>query len=74
MADVLEDAHCWECVTCGHEWNCEAEPAAVLIVKDAHDGPGRWRLHYFDQGFEIEGVVAGPQGRYQGEGNLLGGG
>ena len=36
MADVLEHADRWECVTCGHEWEREAQPAAARIVKDAH--------------------------------------
>ena len=36
MADVLEHAERWECVTCGHEWEREAPPAAARVVKDAH--------------------------------------
>lgn len=36
MTDVLEHADRWECVTCGHEWEREAQPAAARIVKDAH--------------------------------------
>jgi len=36
MSDVLEHADRWECVTCGHEWEREAQPAAARIVKDAH--------------------------------------
>lgn len=39
MAEVLDHAERWECVTCGHEWPKEAVPeaaAAPRIVKDAH--------------------------------------
>lgn len=36
MSDVLEHPDRWECVTCGHEWEREAQPAAARIVKDAH--------------------------------------
>ncbi|RFC43608.1 MAG: phosphonoacetate hydrolase [Verrucomicrobia bacterium] len=35
MPDVLEHAERWECVTCGHEWEKEAQPAANRVVKDA---------------------------------------
>jgi protein PhnA len=33
MTEVLEHAERWECVTCGHEWEREAE---ARVVKDAH--------------------------------------
>ena len=36
MTDVLDHPDRWECVTCGHEWEREAQPAAARIVKDAH--------------------------------------
>lgn len=36
MTDVLEHPDRRECVTCGHEWAREAEPAAGRIVKDAY--------------------------------------
>lgn len=39
MTDVLEHANRYECVTCGHEWEREAQPDAPdapRIVKDAH--------------------------------------
>jgi protein PhnA len=39
MAEVLEHADRWECVTCGHEWPRELEPevpAGPRVVKDAH--------------------------------------
>jgi protein PhnA len=39
MTDVLEHPARWECVTCGHEWDREAEsdaPAGPRVVKDAH--------------------------------------
>ncbi len=39
MADVLEHAERWECVTCGHEWTGEqepVEPTVARVVKDAH--------------------------------------
>jgi len=39
MADVLEHAGRYECVTCGHEWERPAEPDAPdapRVVKDAH--------------------------------------
>jgi protein PhnA len=35
MPDVLEHAERWECVTCGHEWEKEAQSAANRVVKDA---------------------------------------
>lgn len=39
MLEVLEFPDRWECVTCGHEWNREAEaepPPGDRVVKDAH--------------------------------------
>lgn len=33
MDDVLDHAHKYECMTCGHEWEKEQE---VRVVKDAH--------------------------------------
>ena len=36
MTDILDHPDRWECVTCGHEWEREAQPAAARIVKDAH--------------------------------------
>jgi protein PhnA len=36
MTDVLDHLDRWECVTCGHEWDREPQPAAARIVKDAH--------------------------------------
>ncbi len=39
MTDVLDHPDRWECVTCGHEWNREAQsdaPAGPRVVKDAH--------------------------------------
>ena len=39
MTEVLEFPAKWECVTCGHEWECAAEaeaPAGPRVVKDAH--------------------------------------
>ena len=39
MTEVLEFPEKWECVTCGHEWPCEAAPetaASPRVVKDAH--------------------------------------
>ena len=39
MTEVLDHTERWECVTCGHEWEREAEPEAPAgprIVKDAH--------------------------------------
>ncbi|MEO8205512.1 MAG: zinc ribbon domain-containing protein YjdM [Chthoniobacterales bacterium] len=36
MNDVLEHADRWECMTCGHEWEREAQPAAERVVKDAY--------------------------------------
>lgn len=36
MNDVLELPERWECVTCGHEWEKEAEPEKARVVKDAH--------------------------------------
>ena len=35
MDDVLDHPDRWECVTCGHEWDREPEPAAARVVKDA---------------------------------------
>ena len=37
--EILEHAEQYECVTCGHEWPREAQPAAgdaPRVVKDAH--------------------------------------
>jgi protein PhnA len=37
--EILEHAERYECVTCGHEWEREAQaetPAAARVVKDAH--------------------------------------
>jgi protein PhnA len=39
MADVLEHADRYECVTCGHEWARDAEaeaPEAARVVKDSN--------------------------------------
>jgi len=36
MTDVLDHPDRWECVTCGHEWEREAQPDAARVVKDAH--------------------------------------
>ena len=36
MDDILEHSDRLECVTCGHEWEREAQPASARIVKDAH--------------------------------------
>ena len=39
MTDVLQHANRYECVTCGHEWEREAQPEAAdapRVVKDAH--------------------------------------
>lgn len=39
MTDVLQHSTRYECVTCGHEWDREAEPeapAAARVVKDAN--------------------------------------
>ena len=36
MTDVLEHNDRWECVTCGHEWEKEAQAAGERIVKDAY--------------------------------------
>lgn len=36
MTDVLELPERWECVTCGHEWEKDAEPEKARVVKDAH--------------------------------------
>ncbi len=39
MTEVLEHAECYECVTCGHEWERAPEPEAPAgprVVKDAH--------------------------------------
>ena len=36
MDEVLEHPDLWECVTCGHEWPREEQPAAERVVKDAH--------------------------------------
>ena len=45
MDEVLEHPDLWECVTCGHEWPREEQPAAERVGKDAHgtalaDGDG----------------------------------
>ncbi len=39
MTDVLEHPDRWECLTCGHEWEREAqadEAAGLRVVKDAY--------------------------------------
>ena len=39
MTEVLDHPDKWECVTCGHEWPRENQPAAPdapRVVKDAH--------------------------------------
>ena len=38
MTEVLDHPAKWECVTCGHEWEREAQPevATVRVVKDAY--------------------------------------
>jgi len=35
MTEILEHAERWECVTCGHEWPREEQPAGDRVVKDA---------------------------------------
>ena len=35
MTDVLDHADRWECVTCGHEWEREAQGPQARVVKDA---------------------------------------
>lgn len=41
MTEVLDHPDRWECVTCGHEWARESQPAesAARVVKDAHRTP-----------------------------------
>lgn len=39
LDDALSHATCWECATCGHEWEKEASPETARIVKDAHGTP-----------------------------------
>jgi protein PhnA len=36
MTEVLDHPDRWECVTCGHEWEREPQPAAAREIKDAH--------------------------------------
>ena len=36
MNEVIEHSERWECVTCGHEWEREAEGFKARVVKDAH--------------------------------------
>jgi len=37
MTEVLDHPEKWECITCGHEWERDAEvSASSLVVKDAH--------------------------------------
>lgn len=39
MEEILKHTDKYECVTCGHEWELEAEPEAPVgprVVKDAH--------------------------------------
>lgn len=36
MTEVLDHSERFECVTCGHEWEREAEPEQARVVKDAH--------------------------------------
>lgn len=36
MTEVLEHPDRWECLTCGHEWQREADLASARVVKDAH--------------------------------------
>jgi len=36
MAEVLDHADRWECVTCGHEWEREPQAAEARVVKDAY--------------------------------------
>ena len=36
MPEVLDHPDRWECVTCGHEWEREAQPDPQRVVKDAH--------------------------------------
>lgn len=39
MTEILDHPDKWECVTCGHEWEREAEAASTevaRVVKDAH--------------------------------------
>jgi len=38
MTEVLDHPEKWECVTCGHEWEREAQPeeSSARVVKDAH--------------------------------------
>jgi protein PhnA len=36
MSELLNRTDRWEYVTCGHEWDQDAEIPAARIVKDAH--------------------------------------
>ncbi len=36
MTEVLDHPDLWECMTCGHEWAREPQPAEARVVKDAH--------------------------------------
>ena len=36
MDDILEHPDRWECLTCGHEWEREAQPEGARVVKDAY--------------------------------------
>jgi protein PhnA len=36
MNDTLEHSDRWECVTCGHEWTREPQPAEARVIKDAY--------------------------------------
>jgi protein PhnA len=39
MTEILDHFKRWECVTCGHEWEREAQPdqpTSARVVKDAH--------------------------------------
>jgi protein PhnA len=36
MTELLEHPERWECLTCGHEWESEPQPAAARVVKDAY--------------------------------------
>jgi protein PhnA len=36
MTDVVEHPDQWECLTCGHEWEREAQPTGARVVKDAY--------------------------------------
>ena len=70
MADVLEHAERWECVTCGHEWERAPEPEVekARVVKDAHGNVlatgdimsygNRYVTIDYPNGGSIDGIIA----------------